>query len=219
MPSSWVCYRRQRPTQLLPRGKLNKSEWLALYNEAIRLGFEPVPPSSGPPPGQPVPMYPKLAFTWFASGSTATDSPLFPAGSFVSSVSLCSSSLESLVDSEHTSTLRFEYHSAPQTYTASSFIMTPQTLPPSKGALFYIFQTFAVPAATFQPNRMYVVSGWQLYGASLASPAWLGGGYLGSAVSPQGANSVFFYGTAMFSSGVTLPLMATTAVLCMDHAT
>jgi hypothetical protein len=211
MPSSLVRYYRQRPT--LPPRKISKAEWLFLYHEAVRLGFEPPPVSAGPS-ADPQPPHIDLTIQTFRNGGQLLDWDLFNTGLVVTSVCVISTELEELVDDDHPGSMRFQFLAHPLPISEKQFPFTEQTLPYGHNALFYVFQAFVFPAGPVDfPSRLIYAAGVDLFTGPLSSPSRIDGGYLSAMQSPPDSSCMFTMSSVEITSLKDVPEMATSALI------
>jgi hypothetical protein len=196
IPSSVVVYRTTRP--YTPYTKLTKAEWQRLYQEAIRLGFEPLPS---------VPrLYPMRAIvehTDMSQGATAENLPLLTPGVLGLSVILFSAQLFNFSSDENPPLLDISSHSPEIPVPKASLALTKQVLSHQDSLLFLSLMVFPVAIST----GAYVlpILCWESYNGGISHPTQVGSGYLSQVPLVQRSQLSATLSSCVFTDGSPFP--------------
>jgi hypothetical protein len=194
IPSSIVRYHGKQ-TSLLPR-KISKTEWLFLYNEALRLGYEEPPVLDAPHPGQ------ATTVVWsFDQGSQPADADLFNVGLTCHSTCIISTDLRSFLDNQHAAYVSFEFNAWPTAISRKQFAFTEQTLPADQLSLFFLFQAFVLPADPVNvPGGLIYCLGEEIFRGPISGPSRITGQYISPMTAGSNATCIFSMRSCEFTS-------------------
>jgi hypothetical protein len=170
IPSSVVEYRR--PRGLSAGRHVSKAEWLWLYEQAVRLGYHPLPAQASDPPKQ---NKATLTIGEIAYGSVYDHQDLTNEWALTNSVTLCGA-LHELKHDEDFGNLDFVFRSSPYQIPPFSLPFTDDTIPNQADSLVFLMHVF--PSTSNSSLAMAPLMSWECFQGVGNDPRRLTGGYV-----------------------------------------